>query len=182
MSKSNRSITTKQGDQGLTRLFSGEQISKSSPRPVTYGDLDELISQLSIARLYCRHSQIKDEIVDLQRQLFVVGSEIATNSASLDKLPQRVDQAFLDVLDARRTTWEDMLTLPNGFIIPGGTLAAAHLHVARTIARRCERRVVALHEQCLIDNPVILIWFNRLSDYLYLLALKEENELTLVKE
>lgn len=171
------SITTGIGDKGTTRLFSGDTVSKSSARPQAYGDLDEVVSHLGVARSLCTNADTSERLMHVQRELFVAGTELATPPASLARMaPQRIDAARLAELDRRRTEVEAQITMPKGFIIPGGTPVAAHIDVARAVARRCERRVVALAEAGEIDNPALIVWMNRLSDYLWLLARREEGE------
>lgn len=176
------SITTKRGDKGKTRLFSGEEVSKYSPRLEAYGDLDELVSMLGVARLHVRKEEIKDAILFVQRSLFVAGSELATTKEKLQKLTKRVDGEMLKLLDAKRDALEEVTPIPRGFVVPGGSLASAHLDHARTVARRCERKIVKLFEDKQIENEMLIVWFNRLSDYLYLMARFEEGKPILVKE
>jgi cob(I)alamin adenosyltransferase len=173
------SITTKVGDKGTTFLFSGEEVPKDSPRTEAYGDLDELVSVLGVARCHARRS--KQAILDLQRRLFLVGTELATTPRYLRLLKGRIDEGELAVLDQRRERLERRIRMPKGFIIPGGTPAAAHLDHARAIARRLERKVTGLHRRQLVKNKHLLIWLNRLSDYLWLLARFEEGGKTLLK-
>ncbi len=174
-----KSITTKVGDQGTTRLFSGEEVLKNSPRLEAYGDMDELVAVLGVARFHAQKKEVKDALLDIQRALFVVASELATTPKKLEKLPHRVDEAMLNQLDEKRSALEARTDIPGGFVIPGSSLATSHVEHARTIARRCERKVVTLLEKNIIENKVLLVWFNRLSDYLYLLARHEEDGPTL---
>lgn len=173
------SITTCFGDGGETRLFSGETVSKASARPEAYGDLDELVSQLGVARsLLPEDDGTAREILRLQDELFVAGAELATTADALARLRRRVDAALVADLDARRLRVEQSLPPATGFILPGGTPAAAHLDLARALARRLERRVVALHDRGEIANPHLLVWVNRLSDHLWLLARRVEGSRT----
>ena len=177
------SITTKTGDQGFSRLFSGEKVLKNSARLEAYGDLDELVSLLSIARHHVQNEILKDDILFLQRNLFTLASELATTAEKLSRLKTRVDDQMLQALEQKRTALEDQVEIPKGFVIPGGnSLAAAYLDLARCVARRCERKIVGLLEKKEITNEIVLIWFNRLSDYLYLMARFEEKIPLLVKE
>jgi cob(I)alamin adenosyltransferase len=176
-----QSITTKVGDKGTTFLFSGEEVPKDSPRTDAYGDLDELVSVLGVARAASARDDVRDRILSLQRSLFVVGTELATSPPHLGALRERVDEAFLARFEAEREALELLVPMPSGFIIPGGTLAAAHLDHARTISRRLERKVVRLTRSGELDNTSLLVWVNRLSDYLWLLARREEGKATLLK-
>jgi cob(I)alamin adenosyltransferase len=174
------SITTRVGDKGSTFLFSGERVSKDSPRTEAYGDLDELVSVLGLARVHARRT--RRQAMELQRELFVVGAELATSPRHLRLLKQRVDEHMVQELERRRSRLERAITMPAGFIIPGGTPGGAHLDHARTIARRIERKVVGLHRKRLVRNPHLLVWLNRLSDYLWLLARREEGRRTMEKD
>lgn len=175
------SITTKVGDHGTTFLFSGEEVAKDSPRTEAYGDLDELVSVLGVARAQSQRDDVKATILDLQRTLFIVGTELATSEAHIDLVAQRIDAAALAAFDAKRDALEERITMPKGFIIPGGTVAGAHLDHARTIARRLERKAVGLQRSGLLSNWHLLIFLNRLSDFLWLLARLEEGPATLEK-
>ncbi|MFA5060180.1 MAG: cob(I)yrinic acid a,c-diamide adenosyltransferase [Candidatus Omnitrophota bacterium] len=176
------SITTKQGDEGFSRLFSGEKVLKNSPRLDAYGDIDELVSLLGIARNYVKNKEAKKDILYIQKSLFVAASELATTAKKLSRLPQRLDERMLSVLDEKRSCLEAKTKIPKGFIVPASTLSAAYLDYARAVSRRCERKIVTLLKNKTIQNKVLLIWFNRLSDYLYLLARREEPKSLLVKD
>ena len=169
-----RSITTKVGDRGKTRLFSGEEVYKNSSRPSAYGDLDELVSVLGVARCSARRKDVRNALLGLQRELFVVASELATTARHRAALEKRVDAAMLAKMEQRRSTLERRIRMPAGFIIPGATPAGAHIDHARAVARRCERHVVALSRRRIVNNRHLLVWMNRLSDYLWLLARREE--------
>ena len=176
------SITTKTGDKGQTRLFSGELVSKNSPRLEAYGDLDELACVLGVARYYIKGQELNGEILSVQRFISIVAAELATSPEKLDKLKQRVDQKSFAAFEEKRENWENQTTIPQGFVVSGDHLASSYLDLARTVARRCERKVVTLSEQGLMKNEYLLVWLNRLSDYLYLLARFIENKPRMVKE
>ena len=176
-----KSITTKVGDKGTTFLFSGEEVPKDSARTEAYGDLDELVSQLGVARVHARRADVRQRILELQRELFIAGAELATSSDHLHLLKARVDRSMLERMERVRTEAESGVRMPDGFIIPGGTLAAAHLDVARTVARRLERKISGLTRAGLLNNEHLTVWVNRLSDYLWLLARLEEGAATLPK-
>ncbi len=177
------SITTKTGDKGYTHLFSGEQVLKNSPRLAAYGDLDELVSVLSLARNHTRNKTLQEDILFLQRSLFTIGGELATTPQKLSRLKKRVNNEMLKILEEKRIALEAIVEIPRGFVIPGGnSIPASYLDCARAIARRCERRIVELSEKKELLNETLLIWFNRLSDYLYLMARFEEKMPVLLKE
>lgn len=175
------SITTKVGDKGTTFLFSGEEVPKDSPRTEAYGDLDELVSVLGVARSLAQKPEIADAVLSLQRELFIAGSELATEREHVHLLKQRIDAAMLAAFEAQRDEWESRIAMPSGFVLPGGTAAAAHLDQARSIARRCERKVVRLQREGFIDNKPLLVWINRVSDFLWILARYEESGQTMLK-
>ena len=182
MSESKKSITTKTGDKGTTHLFSGEEVSKNSPRTDAYGDVDEIVSILGVAGAHAERDASIDAIRFLQRKLFIVATELATGTDHLEKLDKRIDKEELLAVERQMDALESQVVMPSGFILPGGTTAAAHLDHARTVARRCERKVVSLFEEKEVTNDHLLIWLNRLSDYLWLLARFEEREKTLEKD
>jgi len=172
------SITTKTGDSGKTRLFSGEKVSKNAPQTQAYGDIDELVSILGIVRASSDNLHLCATIVEIQTQLFTLGAELATTPQHITKLTQRVDADMTAEMDTKCQTLESEIVMPKTFILPGGTLTAAYIDLARAIARRCERHIVALHDAQLINNPHMLVWMNRLSDYLWLLARYHEGHHT----
>ncbi len=180
--KNKFSITTKTGDRGTTRLFSGEEVSKYSERLEAYGDLDELVSLLSVARHQMKNKELIDDVLYLQRTLFVVGSELATTAGKISKLKSRIDENFLKTMENRRSALEDRVKIPDGFVIPGNNPASAALDVCRAVSRRLERKIVELFQKKELNNQNLLIWLNRLSDYLYLMARFEEGKPQLVKE
>lgn len=176
------SITTKVGDRGTTFLFSGEEVSKDSLRTMAYGDLDELVSILGIARCQVTREEAREEILHLQRDLFKLGTELATALDHVNELKERITPELVRAMEGRIVELEQHLPPPDGFVIPGGhgALGAAHLDHARTVARRLERRTVSLERAKLLENPSLLIWLNRLSDLLWLMARREEgNSLSL---
>lgn len=175
------SITTKVGDRGTTFLFSGEEVSKDCARTNAYGDVDELVSVLGVARAQSDRDEVRQTLFWVQCELFVVAAELATESDSIKLVRERIDAARLQQLDERRENLEARITMPTGFIIPGGTPVAAMIDHARTIARRCERRTVGLAANGLIHNHHLLVWLNRLSDFLWLLARYEEGDRTVLK-
>jgi cob(I)alamin adenosyltransferase len=176
------SITTKAGDRGTTRLYSGEEVAKHDARVEGVGDVDELVSALGLARAHRLREQTAATVVELQRRLFVVGAEIATTGRTGDGLPARIDAEAVRRMDALCAETEARTAVPGGFVVPGGTSGAAHLDHARAVARRCERRIARLYSDGRLANPHLLVWMNRLSDLLWLLARGEEGRPTLVKE
>ena len=175
-------LISKEGDRGISSLYSGEQISKSSERLEALGDLDELVSVLGVARAHAQKKRIKEELLDVQRKLFIAGSELATTDEKLKTLPSRVDHLFIENFEKQVQRLHDDTALNPGFIIPGNSISAAYINHARAIARRCERRAVRLFENKEISNDNLLIFLNRLSVYLYLMVRFEDPETTMLKE
>ena len=181
MTDNRSSITTRVGDRGTTFLFSGEEVPKDCPRTEAYGDLDELVSVLGIARSLTASEEVREVLLRLQRDLFVAGSELATSPEHVPLLKSRIDAAKLANFEAERDAWERRIEMPKGFILPGGTPGAGHLDLARAIARRLERKIVRLQREKQIDNVSLQVWINRISDFLWLLARFEEGARTLLK-
>jgi ATP:cob(I)alamin adenosyltransferase len=163
------SIVTKTGDDGTTGLWSEERIPKDDMRVEAYGTLDELSSALGIARHLCFEDEVLYAIDDLQKLLFRVSGELASLGRPFDRpiLPQ--DEA---TMAERIAALEERIPL-TGFVLPGMTQGSAALDLARTIARRAERRVVSLSRRDGVSQDLMRL-LNRLSDYLYMLARAEE--------
>ena len=155
-------------------LFSGEKISRNSPRLHALGDIDELSSVLGIARAASKKQRVKDEVLEIQKILIIVGSELATTETFLNLLSKRIGQNELDSLVNKIEALKPFCPAPQDFVIPGDSLPSAYLHHARTVARRCERRLIKLSESKEVTNTAIVEWFNRLGAYLFWMALFEE--------
>jgi len=163
------SISTKTGDSGETRLWTGEKVGKDEGRVEAYGSLDELSSFLGLARHDCALPETKAAIEGLQRDLLRACSELASPGARREGFLTKEDEAAMTgavhALEAR---------IPlKGFVLPGMTRGSAALDVARTVCRRAERRIVALSHGAPVSAE-LLSWVNRLSDYLFMLARSEE--------
>lgn len=162
-------IYTKTGDRGETGLFGGARVSKATPRVEAYGDVDELNSVLGVARAVGVPPSLDALLGTLQCELFDVGAELATAPGREPQGFEPIDGAAIERLERAIDEAEAELPPLKTFILPGGSPAAAHLHVARTVCRRAERHVVAV----LAQEPVrdeIVIYLNRLSDLLFTLA------------
>lgn len=165
-------IYTKTGDKGDTGLFGGGRVAKSHPRVEAYGDVDELNAALGMVRAIEPMPRIDEVLVPVQRDLFAIGALLATPDR--DKMRQhlekaRVDEARVSELERAIDAGDAELEPLRAFIVPGGTRKAAMLHVARTVCRRAERRVVELASDTEIP-PLVVIYLNRLSDLLFTLA------------
>lgn len=162
-------IYTKTGDRGETGLFGGARVSKADPRVESYGDVDELNAQLGVARAAGLADDIDALLSTVQAKLFDVGAELATAPGSKASAMPHVSAEDVVVLEEAIDRFEKELEPLKNFILPGGTGAAAWLHVGRTVARRAERRVVALAAQTEVRETLIH-YLNRLSDLLFVLA------------
>lgn len=160
-------IYTKTGDRGETGLWGGQRVSKDALRVHAYGTVDECNATLGLARTSAMDQELDQLVNTLQNQLFVVGADLATpgEAANIPRIGED-DVLFIEQAIDRL---EEQLEPLKQFILPGGSAAAAQLHLARTICRRAERWVVSLARDESI-NPQIGIYLNRLSDLLFVLA------------
>ena len=170
-------IYTRKGDNGMTALFGGGIVSKCEPRVAAYGCVDEVNSVIGWVRAVLasdnrRQSRLDEILVRLQYELLEVGTDLATPLADREvkRSVRRIGQAetrqleqWIDELDAELPPLRE-------FILPGGSEAAARLHIARTVCRRTERAVVAAKEHSVALNSGILVYLNRLSDLLFIMA------------
>jgi cob(I)alamin adenosyltransferase len=165
-------IYTKTGDRGDTGLFGGGRVGKDHPRVEAYGDVDELNATIGLARSIELMPRIDEVLVLVQRDLFSLGSLLATPDR--EKMQQQLEKARIDdgriaQLERAIDDGDRELEPLRAFILPGGTPKSAALHVARTVCRRAERRVVHLQHEVEIPG-VVVIYLNRLSDLLFTLA------------
>ena len=160
-------IYTKTGDGGKTSLFDNTRVWKSNARIMSYGGIDELNSTLGIAISLDIDSKIKDVLVKIQNDLFIVGSDLANPDMSNTKI--RTTEKMVKFLEETIDTFEAELDELSSFILPGGTLLASILHLSRTVARRAETHVVALSQNEEISKQSS-VYLNRLSDLLFVLA------------
>jgi len=161
------SIATERGDGGETSLPGGFRISKSDPRVEVYGTIDELISSLGFARAICRNEQICEFAKSIQRELFKVGSAIATPPESRKPIPQITDD-YVNRLTDEVHRIEKIEGLLADWSLPGADPVSAAFDVARTICRRTERGAVRLMNAGVSLQPNVLRYLNRLSDLLWL--------------
>ena len=161
------SIATKRGDGGKTSLVGGIRVSKSNPRVECYGTIDELISQMGFARSICQDAEVRDRVKAIQRELYKVGSAIATAPESKKPAPE-ITAEMVDALDAEVHRIEAEPGVLADWSLPGELPDASAIDVARTVCRRAERLATALMEAGDIQNPHILAYLNRLSDLLWL--------------
>jgi len=161
-------IYTRTGDAGETSLFGGTRVGKDDPRVAAYGDVDELNAHLGFARA-AAHAELADEIAKLQRDLFALGAQLADPSGTVGS---KISKAVMTEGDVTRLEqvidrFEAELPPLTNFILAGGSVCGAELHVARAVCRRAERAMVALEPAV---DPLLLKYINRLSDLLFVLA------------
>lgn len=166
-------IYTRTGDAGSTRLGDNTETTKTDPRLRAYADVDELNSQLGVAlTMGGLADEVRDLLRTVQNELFDVGADLSTPVVPDPEFPPlRVEQAYVDRLEAWCDRWNEPLEPLRSFILPGGTPGAALLHVCRTVARRAERSGWAAYaEHGASMNVLALKYLNRLSDLLFILA------------
>jgi cob(I)alamin adenosyltransferase len=163
------------GDDGYTGLLGDERVPKHHPRPEAVGTLDEASAALGLARSTCLTSQTQTLLLDVQRDLYHMMAEVSA-------IPENAQK--FRVIDGRRVTWLEqqtdsisaMVAVPQGFILPGDSIAGAALALGRTIVRRAERRVADLVHSKEVENREILRYLNRLSSLCFALELLENQK------
>ena len=169
-------IYTRTGDDGTTGLLYGGRVPKDDLVTHAYGTTDEAVAALGVARAQTADPAIADEILALQRELFVVGADLAVNPDDRGKLQDgisRVTPAMTERLEERIDGLVEERPLPTVFIVPGENPSSAALDVARSVVRRAERHVVGLERAERAVNPEVRRFLNRLSDLLFVLARRE---------
>ena len=162
-------IYTRTGDEGTTALFGGSRVSKSDLRIDAYGTVDELNAFLAVVRDQEVNRKREHFLIQIQERLFTIGSMLATVPGNTTvKIPRLVDGDPESLEEAIDQMEAHLLPLRN-FVLPGGHVSISHCHVARTVCRRAERKIVSLNQTESID-PLIIRYINRLSDYLFVLA------------
>ena len=163
-------IYTKTGDSGDTRLFDGTKVRKYDDRVEAYGAVDELNAFIGAAASLLENATLVDMLAAIQKDLFSVGAQLADpgfKEQSRDKF--RLPAERITALEAAIDSFETELPPLRQFILSGGGHAGAMLHVARTVCRRAERQVVGLSEKVEV-NPDLIVYLNRLSDFLFVIA------------
>jgi cob(I)alamin adenosyltransferase len=169
-------IVTKKGDKGLTALYRGAWVPKDSLRVEILGTLDELSCFLGLSKCLLKSSSDKNLIALVQNDLFVIGTEIATSSKQLRTLKKKIDKETVRKIENSINFLERKAVTKNTrFHLPGKNLAASALDIARSIARRAERRIISLKRKKMLRNDYILQYVNRISDLVFLLACKYEH-------
>lgn len=171
-------IYTRKGDDGTTGLWYGGRRRKSDARIDAYGELDEAVSALGVARSACdlddaAGAEIADDILWVQRELFIAGAELAAAPEASQRLEDgisRVTAQMVADLEPIIDRYMERVELPPKFVIPGGTPLSAQLDLARAIIRRAERRVAALHTDGELASEAVLGYLNRAADLVYAIA------------
>jgi cob(I)alamin adenosyltransferase len=177
-------VATGKGDDGSTGLLYGGRVRKDDPRTEAYGTIDEAVACLGLARAEihalgeARHlpeplAELGVWLLQLQRDLFVAGAELAANPEALDRLVDgttRVDEAMLDRVEALLEAAEASVEMPHEFTVPGSDRLSAALEMSRAVVRRAERRVITLDREGLVPGDWLVPWLNRLADLLWVYA------------
>ena len=165
-------IYTKSGDKGKTSLIGGKRVSKDDIQIDAYGTIDELNSNLGLLRDYCSIESDKSFILNIQKDLFIIGSLLAVDYSKKSN-EQRIDfsQNKIILIENKIDEIDLSLSKMTNFIIPGGHVTVSTCHISRSICRRAERKCIKFAKQFELNND-ILIYLNRLSDYLFVLSRK----------
>ena len=177
-------LYTKTGDNGMTSLCGGERVSKDDIRVEAYGTVDELNAHIGLVKSYlqsshrsninggeCNHQDLSSSIIsfleEVQKELFVIGGELAKDNSTLSKLPSVA--SLVMKLEGKIDEMTMSIPAQHEFIYPGGSLMSAQCHVCRTVCRRAERRIITLSKVAQIPEE-IFPFINRLSDYFFILS------------
>ncbi|MCX5836727.1 MAG: cob(I)yrinic acid a,c-diamide adenosyltransferase [Deltaproteobacteria bacterium] len=164
------------GDGGETSLLGGQRVPKYDSRPDTYGTLDEASSTLGVARAMTNDQKIKNLLLDVQKDLLIMGAELSTLPEDIQKHSRRIEETDVRRLEELIDELQKNVQLKNEFIYPGGTQISAQIDVGRTIIRRVERKAAKLKAEGQVDNADIHKYLNRLADMLFVLARYEEQK------
>lgn len=169
-------IYTKTGDGGETGLGDGSRVGKDALRVAAYGDVDELNAAVGLCKAHADDRKLKDLLGEIQRDLFAIGAQLADPKARVasKKAKAAVTPDQVERLEKAIDAGEAAMPPLTAFLLPGGSKLGAFLHVARTVCRRAERKVVALGRKAKVDPPVV-VYLNRLSDLFFVLA-RYENQ------
>ncbi len=168
-------IYTKTGDKGETGLFGGKRLPKDDLRIEAYGTIDELNATVGALADEVRSIDIRTNLRQIQNDLFVIGSHLATVPGKILTLPP-LPEDQIKVMETLMDEWDETLPPLKNFILPGGHPTVSKAHMARCICRRSERRVISLaHREDI--SPIIVIYLNRLSDFFFMLGRKLAQDL-----
>jgi cob(I)alamin adenosyltransferase len=165
-------IYTRTGDDGTTGLIGGTRVKKHNVRLEAYGTVDELNSYIGVVRSLQKEIHADEILEKIQNKLFVIGANLASDeSASMIRHQFPCGKTDIELLELEMDQMIAVLPPLNNFILPGSCQASSYCHVARTVCRRAERRIVELSEKAIVDTNLIK-YINRLSDYLFVLSRK----------
>lgn len=162
-------VYTKRGDKGETDLLGGSAARKDSLKVESYGCIDETSSFIGLARYYTKNKVIKERLKEIQNKLLVLGGILASDDRGKEMMKDQIKEEDIKLLEEYIDEYNQKLPPLTHFILPGDDEVAAHFHVARTVVRRAERRIVSLAAQEDL-NPLIQKYVNRLSDLMFVLA------------
>lgn len=168
-------VYTRKGDSGETGLYGGSRISKNSIKVDTYGNIDESAAFIGAARALVKDKKIKNILYKIQEKFLVIGAYLASDKNGITKLKEKIEISDIENLEKIMDEYSKNLLPLYKFIIPGENIESAALHVARTVVRRSERKIVALKERDEVA-PEILKYVNRVSDILFVLARVVEDQ------
>lgn len=172
-------IYTKKGDAGTTGLLYGGRVDKDDIRTEVYGTLDETVSALGVARAGGLETRVEEVVIRLQKEMFVVGAQLATADEHQNRLREGVSKVSPSMTERAEADIDALVgehPIPQEFILPGETPGSAGLDLARSIIRRAERAATRMNRAGLVPDPEILRYLNRASDLLFVLARHEEAE------
>ena len=162
-------VYTKRGDKGETDLLGGSAARKDSLKVESYGCIDETSSFIGLASYYTKNKVIKERLKEIQNKLLVLGGFLASDDKGKEMMKDQIKEEDIKLLEEYIDEYNQKLPPLTHFILPGDDEVAAHFHVARTVVRRAERRIVSLAAQEDL-NPLIQKYVNRLSDLMFVLA------------
>lgn len=174
-------VYTKKGDDGSTGLFFGGRVLKDSSGPAAYGTTDEAVAALGVARALAGDTAIAHALLRIQRELFLVGAELATapeNQSKLEAGVTRIAPDMIAALEHAIDEIEERRGMPTEFVVPGENTLAATIDVARTVVRRAEREAVTHVRTVGMTDSLVVPYLNRLADYLWMAARDAEVQWT----
>ena len=167
-------ITTGTGDDGYTGLIGAGRVPKYHPRPETLGTIDEATGALGLARAQSPVPRVREVVVRLQKELYLLMAELATTPEAYEKAGYRITAEHVAGLESLQAELKREVAIPNAFVVPGASVSSAALDLARAIVRRAERLTARLLHEGEIGNPETLRYLNRASDLLHVLARYDE--------